>query len=81
VVGVWWWWVVVWGELADFEEVESRASISARTPYRADWSSRPVRRVSGPWRWEAMAGNADRAVGPRWPWIRIWYRVGAGSMA
>jgi len=28
----------------------------------------------------AIAGNADGTVAPRYPWIRIMYRAGAGSM-
>src|SRR6266498_3754325 len=56
------------------------ASISARTPYSADRSSSPVSTVSAPWCCDVSAGNADSTVAPRWPWIRIAYRAGVGSM-
>jgi hypothetical protein len=56
------------------------ASISARTPYSPDRSSRPVSTVSAPCRCHSSAGKADSAVAPRWPWIRIVYRAGVGSM-
>jgi len=55
-------------------------SISARTPYSADRSRRPVSTVCAPCRCDTSAGKADRTVAPRWPLIRIVYRAGAGSM-
>jgi len=47
------------------------ASTSARTPYRADWSRSPVSTVWAPWWCGISAGNADSAVAPRCPLIRI----------
>jgi hypothetical protein len=47
------------------------ASISARTPYRADWSRSPVNTVCSPWRRGTRAGNAVRVAASRCPSIRI----------
>ena len=63
-----------WPDLAKFENLEAERFELRQDPYTADGSSsEPVSTVSRPRTSDSIFGNADSAVAPSRPLIRIVY--------
>src|ERR1700731_1522115 len=62
-------------ETAQLDEVQTKRLDLRQHAVERDRSRTPVSNVSSPFSWDTVDSKADRAVGPRWPEIRIEYSL------